>query len=68
MKVFSNFNKKEEGLNKIETLNKILKVFNYVKRDFFLLRFGLANAINNYQMLKICVVCVGIFFTLNNAY
>ena len=42
MKVFSNFNKKEEGLNRIETLNKkgfilgciqnFLNVFNYVKR------------------------------------
>ena len=28
---------------------------------FFKLRFGLANAIDDYLRLKICVVCVGNF-------
>ena len=32
-------------------------------KHYFRLRYGLANAINDYKRLKIRVVCVGNFFT-----
>ena len=38
-----------------------LTIFTY--NIYFLLRFSLANnVISNYLRLKICIVCVGIFF------
>ena len=33
-----------------------------VRNIYFWLRFGLANAINDYQRLKIRVVCAGNFY------
>ena len=49
--------------NKLHKFSQNLKL---LIKLYIIYIFGLANAINNYLMLKIRVVCLGNFLTLND--